>query len=60
MADVVEKGQNSDGVGKLLFAVYLENTLFKDKFVHSFFRTGFWRHANILTLKEQKGNFGPG
>ena len=39
MADVVEKGQSSNGVGKFLFAVYLENTLFKDKFLHPFFRT---------------------
>ena len=36
MADVVEKGQSSNGVGKLLIAVYLENSLFKDKFIHSF------------------------
>ena len=35
MADVFEKGQSSSGVGKLLFAVFLENTLFKDKFIHS-------------------------
>ena len=34
MADVVEKGQNFKGVGKSLFAVYLENTLFKEKFIH--------------------------
>ena len=27
MADVVQKGQSSNGVGKSLFAVYLENTL---------------------------------
>ena len=36
MADVVEKGQSSNGVGKFLFTVYLENTLFKDKFLHPF------------------------
>ena len=34
MANVVEKGQNFNGVGKSLFAVYLENTLFKEKFIH--------------------------
>ena len=36
MADVVEKGQSTNGVGKLLFVVYLENTLFKDKFIYPF------------------------
>ena len=36
MADVVEKMQSSKCVGKLLFALYLENTLFKDKFRHPF------------------------
>ena len=36
MADVVEEGQSSNGVGKSLFAVYLENTLFKDKLIHPF------------------------
>ena len=36
MADVVEKGQSFNGVGKSLFAVYLENTLFKEKFVCPF------------------------
>ena len=36
MADVVNKGQSSNGVGKSLFAVYLENTLFKDKFIRAF------------------------
>ena len=36
MADVVEKGQSFNGVGKSLFAVYLENTLFKEKFIHPF------------------------
>ena len=40
MVDVVEKGQSSNGVGKSLFAVHLQNTLFKD----------------ILTLEEQKDN----
>ena len=52
MADVVEKGQNFNGVGKSLFALYLENTLFKEKFIHP-----FWGHANILTLEGQKDNF---
>ena len=41
MADVVEKGQSSNGVRKFLFAVYLENTLFKDKFIHSFLELDF-------------------
>ena len=36
MADVVEKGQSSNGVGQSQFAVYLENTLFRDKFMHPF------------------------
>ena len=36
MADVVEKGQSSNGVGMSLFAVYLENTLLKDKFIYPF------------------------
>ena len=36
MADVVEIGPSSIGIGKSLFAVYLENTLFKDKFMHLF------------------------
>ena len=36
MADVVEKIQIFKCVGKSLFAVYLENTLFKDKFIHPF------------------------
>ena len=36
MADGVEIGQSSKGVGKSLFAVYLEDTLFKDKFIHPF------------------------
>ena len=36
MADVVEKRQSFNGVGKSLFAVYLENTLFKEKFIHPF------------------------
>ena len=36
MADVVEKGQSFNGVGKSLFAVYLKNTLFKEKFIHPF------------------------
>ena len=36
IADVVEKGQISNGDGKSLFVVYLETTLFKDKFIHPF------------------------
>ena len=36
MADAVEKRQNFNGVGRSLFAVYLENTLFKEKFIHPF------------------------
>ena len=36
MPDVVEKGESFNGVGKSLFAVHLENTLFKEKFIHPF------------------------
>ena len=36
IADVVEKGQSFSGVGKSLIAVYLENTLFKEKLIHPF------------------------
>ena len=36
MADVVKKRQSFNGVGKSLFAVYLKNTLFKEKFIHPF------------------------
>ena len=36
MPDVVEKVQSFSGVGKSLFAVHLENTLFKEKFIHPF------------------------
>ena len=35
MANVVEKGKSFNGVGKSLFAVCLENTLFKAEFTHS-------------------------
>ena len=56
MGDVVEKGRTSNGVGKSLFALYLENILFKEKSI-SPFEKWMWGHANILTLKEQKDNF---
>ena len=36
LVNVVEKGQSLKGVGKSLFAVYLENTLFKEKLMHPF------------------------
>ena len=36
MSDVVVKIRISKCVGKSLFAVYLQNTLFKDKFRHPF------------------------
>ena len=36
MADVVENGQSFNGVGRSLFAMYLENTLFKEKLIHPF------------------------
>ena len=46
MTDAVEKGQSSNGVGKSLFAVYLENTLFKDKFIHPFLELETCEHID--------------
>ena len=56
MGDVVEKGRTSNGVGKSLFALYLENILFKEK---SLSPSGncMWGHANVLMLEDQKDNF---
>lgn len=42
LADVVEKGQSSNSVGKSLFAVSFENTLFKDKFLQPFRELDLW------------------
>ena len=41
MADVVEKRQNFNGVGRSLFAAYLENTHVQRKIPTSFLKTGF-------------------
>ena len=54
--DAVEKGRNSNGVGKSLFALYLENILFKEKSISPSVNC-MWGHANVLTLEEQKDNF---
>ena len=47
-----------DKIPMALFAVYLEDTLFKDKNnSYILFENWIWGHANILTLEEQKDNF---
>ena len=57
MVDVVEKRQSSNGVGKLLFAVYLENTLFKDKFLHSFLELSGLETCQHIDAWGEKDNF---
>ena len=56
MADVVEKGQNSKGVGKSLFDVYWKVHCAKTNSC-ILFENWIWGHANILTLEMQKDNF---
>ena len=54
MADVVEKGQSFNGVGKSL-CIWKIHCSKKNSYV--LFENWIWGHANILTLEGQKDNF---